>query len=277
MARPPRLQIANGIYHVSARGNERSLIYRDDIDRQTFLEVLAEVGERYDWRLLCYCLLGNHYHLLVQTPDPNLARGMRQLNGVYAQTFNRRHSRVGHLLQGRYSARLVQADEHLLGVVRYIVRNPVRAGLCEEPGEWRWSSHRATLGERPRWFLDVETLLSQYAPAREIARERYRAHVDEPEGDEDSLHPLIAGDDAFIATTLEGLLPPAGIPRRYLQGPRPALPTLLAGADADALARAHAHGYTLREIARHLGVNASTVSRRLRRWQAQTRSATNGT
>lgn len=133
MARPPRLEIANGIYHVVARGNERAAIFWDDTDRGRFLELLAHVVHRYQWRVLAYCLMGNHYHLLVQTPEPNFARGMRQLNGVYAQRFNRRHGRVGHLLQGRYGARLVQEDGHLLAAVRYIVRNPVRAGLAGAP------------------------------------------------------------------------------------------------------------------------------------------------
>src|SRR3989304_3223061 len=147
MARPPRPQFPDGIYHVSARGNERAPIYRDDGDRRRFLELLAHVRERYRWRILAYCLMTNHYHLLVQTPEPNLARGMRQLNGAYAQWFNRRHRRVGHLFQGRYGARLVQADEHLLAALRYIVRNPVRAGLCRDPGGGGWSTHRAAAGK----------------------------------------------------------------------------------------------------------------------------------
>lgn len=277
MARPPRLQILDGIYHLTARGNERAAIFRDDADRSDFLELVADVRERYHWRIFSYCLMSNHYHLLAQTPEPNLARGMRQLNGVYAQSFNRRHGRVGHLLQGRYSARLVQADEHLLATARYIVRNPVRAGLCRHPREWRWSSQRATLGLEPRWFLDTEALLSYYAPMREVAREYYRTHT-EQEGDERSTHPLVEGDESFIAAALERLQPAPGIPRRYLQAPRPALPTLLATSEADAaIASAYEHGYSLRQIARHLGINASTVSRRLKRQRARSRTATNGT
>src|SRR5438552_1576101 len=124
MARPPRLEIPEATYHVSARGNERSSIYWDDGDRHHFLELLADGGEGFRWRILAYWLMTNHYHLLVQIPEANLARGMRQLNGVYAQGFNRRHGRVGHLFQGRYGARLVQADEHLRAAARYIVRNP---------------------------------------------------------------------------------------------------------------------------------------------------------
>ena len=277
VARPPRLQIPNGIYHLTARGNERRRIYRDDVDRHRFLELLAKLVKGYRWRILCYCLLGNHYHLLVQTPEPNVAHGMRQLNGVYAQWFNRRHARVGHLFQGRYSARLIQADEHLLAVARYIVINPVRAGLCRGPCEWRWSSHRATLGQQSAWFHDANALLLHYAPTREVARERYRAHTEQADRDERSAHSLIDGDELFIASTLDGLTPVAGIPHHYFAGPRPPLHSTLASTDVDAIARAHECGYSLREIARHLGVNASTVSRRLSRQRAQSRTATSET
>jgi REP element-mobilizing transposase RayT len=223
------LQIADGIYHVAARGNERGAIYRDSSDRRRFLELLAEVVEHYRWRMLAYCLMSNHYHLLAQTPEPNLSRGMRQLNGVYAQRFNRRHNRVGHLLQGRYGARLVQADEHLIAVARYIVRNPVRAGLCERPSGWRWSSHRATLGAEPPWFCDTAGLLSYYASTREVARRHYRAHTEKTDEEEGSSpHPLIDGSDAFIASSLALIEPTPGIPNRYLRGPRPAFPSRLA-------------------------------------------------
>src|SRR3990172_3863435 len=233
MARPPRPQFPDGIYHVSARGNERAPIYRDDGDRRRFLELVAHVRERYRWRILAYCLMTNHYHLLVQTPEPNLARGMRQLNGVYAQSFNRRHGRVGHLLQGRYGARLVQADEHLLAAARYIVLNPVRAGLCGNPIEWRWSSHRATLGLDPPWFLDTAALLSYYAPTRDAARERYSTHIEQTEK-ESSQHPLVDGDERFTASVLKGIEPAPGVPQRYLRAPRPALSRLFATSDLDA-------------------------------------------
>ena len=146
MSRPPRIEVANGIYHVVARGNERRLIFVDDIDRERFLELLGGVAERYRWLVLSYCLMGNHYHVLVQTIGPNLARGMRQLNGVYAQWFNRRHVRVGHLFEGRYKAVLVQEGEHFERALRYVVRNPVRAGLTRCVDEWRWTSHGAMVG-----------------------------------------------------------------------------------------------------------------------------------
>jgi len=264
VARPPRLQFPDAIYHVSARGNERAAIYRADGDRRHFLELLADAVKHEHWRVLAYCLMTNHYHLLVQTPVPNLARGMRQLNGVYAQSFNRRHARVGHLFQGRYGARIVQDDEHLLLAVRYVVRNPVRARLCGDPGEWRWSSHRAALGIAPAWFLDREGLLSYFGPSHGEALERYRAHCEEDDSPILYRHPLIDGDATFIMTTLERIERPPDVPQRYFQVPRPALAVLLSSPGPDAASRAREAGYGVREIARHLGVAPSTVSRRLR-------------
>lgn len=197
VARPPRLEIAGGTYHVTARGNERAAIVRNSTDRRAFLELLGSVREEYGWRVLSYCLMNNHYHLLVQTAVPNLSRGMRQLNGVYAQWFNRRYRRVGHLFQGRYGARLVQRDEHLLAAVRYIVMNPVSAGLCLDPNAWGWSSHRATLGLDPPGLVDIETVLSYFAADRARAREMYSAHV-EGAASELPAHPLVDGDREFV-------------------------------------------------------------------------------
>lgn len=272
MARPPRLEIPGGIYHVTARGNERAPIYWNDDDRARFLELLAKVRSDFEWSVLAHCLMTNHYHLLVRISEPNLARGMRQLNGIYAQAFNRTRGRVGHLFQGRYDARLVQADDHLRAVVRYIVRNPVRAGLCRDAQAWRWSSHRATLALEPPWFVDTTTLLAYYGSPATEARERYRAHVEQPARDEPATHPLIEGDDTYVDSMVLRVVPGSSTPRRYLRRPRPSLDVLVDPqyADATAIASAHAHGYSLREIARHVGVNVSTVSRRLSRQRCAT-------
>ena len=118
MARPLRIEFAGALYHLTARGNGWGDIYLDDSDRVLFLEVLAGVCKQYNWLCRAYCLMGNHYHLLVETPDANLSQGMRQLNGVYTQRFNRRHKRVGHVFQGRYKAILVQANSYLLELSR---------------------------------------------------------------------------------------------------------------------------------------------------------------
>jgi REP element-mobilizing transposase RayT len=266
IARAPRIEVENGIYHVVARGNECKAIYRDAADRERFLEILRLTAERYCWLALAYCLMSNHYHLLVETPKANLAKGMRQLNGVYAQSFNRRHGRNGHLFQGRYGARLLQADEHLLGVVRYIVRNPLRAGLCAGLDDWPWSSHAATIGERPPGFLASARLLSFLGETPPSARASYLALVESEEKPPTPRHPLLEGDDSFVAFHLARLDPSPEYPRAYLAPPRRPLDELLvSAADAAAIANAHReHGYSMREIALHLGCGLTTVHRRIR-------------
>ena len=139
MGRPPRINLAGGVYHVTARGTGPIDIYRDDRDRHMFLKRLVTVERRFDWMRRALCLMGTHYHLLVETPFPNLSTGMHQLNGLYASLFNRRHSRVGALFQGRFNAVLLETDEHLAATRDYIAANPVRAGLCSHPEDWPWS------------------------------------------------------------------------------------------------------------------------------------------
>jgi REP element-mobilizing transposase RayT len=269
VARPPRIEVAGGIYHVVARGNERRLIYRDDNDRATFLELLALTLERHGWQLLAYCLMGNHYHLLVRTQNPDLARGMHYLNARYAQHFNRRHGRVGHLFQGRYKAILVQSDGHLLLTVRYIVRNPVRARLCETPDAWAWSSHAATAGSKPPGQVSLALVLGLFHPDRRRAHKLYRAYVhDDSTAPVDPTHPLINGDEPFIARHLALIEPSPAHPNKLLAPPRTPLTELLPRHPTTAeIAAAKAYGHTLTAIADHLGLNKSTISRRLHRPQ----------
>jgi putative transposase len=134
MSRPLRIEYPGALYHLTSRGNARQDIFLDDTDRAVFLDVLASVIERHGWHLYAYCLMGNHYHLLAETPHSNLSRGMRWLNGVYTQRFNRRHERVGHILQGRFKAILAERESYLLELSRYTVLNPVRAGMTGAPG-----------------------------------------------------------------------------------------------------------------------------------------------
>src|SRR5213083_1354984 len=136
MTRPLRIPLADGVYHVFARGNAKQEIFLDDRDRHLFLDLVAQSLRRFSWRCLAYCLMPNHYHLVIRTSAPNLSPGMRQINGVYAQRFNRRHDRVGHVFQGRFGATLIQEDEHLLEAIRYVVLNPLRAGLARSADEW---------------------------------------------------------------------------------------------------------------------------------------------
>ncbi len=202
MSRPLRTEFPGAIWHVTSRGNEKREIFRDDEDRERFLSVLARTVEMCGWRLHAYVLMGNHYHLVVETPEPNLSRGMRQLNGIYTQGFNRRHGRTGHLMQGRYKAILVERETHLLALLRYVVRNPVRAGLVRRAGAWRWSSFRAAAGEaeRPAW-LETSWTLEQFGREAARARRRYREFVES--GDDGAYRPwesltgqiYLGGDD----------------------------------------------------------------------------------
>ena len=147
-----------GIFHVYARGNDRREIFVDDRDRRGYLDLLARVVERHGWLCLMYCLMANHVHLLVQTPKPNLGRGMQMLHGDYARAFNVRHRRVGHLFQGRYGATRVEDDAQLWMTVAYVALNPVEARLCKRPEEWVWSSHAAVDEGRQEAWLASERL-----------------------------------------------------------------------------------------------------------------------
>ncbi|MCX5971105.1 MAG: transposase [Coprothermobacterota bacterium] len=146
LARPLRIEFEDAVYHITSRGNERKEIYRDARDRTLFLAVLRQVNPRYHWLCHAYCLMDNHYHLLIETPEGNLSQGMRQLNSLYTQGFNRGHGRVGHVLQGRYRAIVIEKESHLLEVCRYVALNPVRAKAVERPEDWNWSSYGGTAG-----------------------------------------------------------------------------------------------------------------------------------
>ncbi len=159
MARPLRIEFQGAVYHVTSRGDRRESIFADDEDRLSFLAVVEQALSRFDAHMLAYCLMGNHYHFVLRTHQANLSRLMRHVNGVYTQAFNRRHGKVGHLLQGRYNAILVDRDAYLLEVCRYVELNPVRARSVDAPEGWPWSSHRAHVGasDAPAW-LDIEEL-----------------------------------------------------------------------------------------------------------------------
>jgi REP element-mobilizing transposase RayT len=177
MPRLARPQIPGGLYHVTTRGNRRQPIVLEDRDCELFLFLLDKVVEQLGWRVHAYCVMTNHYHLLVETPDADISVGMQLLNGQYAQAFNRRHGYEGHLFERRFAAQVVESDYHLLELCRYIVLNPVRAGLCRHPAEWPWSSYRAMVGRtrRPR-FLSLE-LLGMFGSDRTKARAAFEQFV----------------------------------------------------------------------------------------------------
>jgi REP element-mobilizing transposase RayT len=152
----------------------------DDFDRKLFLRMLGDVVEDTGWRGHAYCLMANHYHLLIETPEPNLSAGMHRLNLRYARRFNRRYGFEGHVFDRRFYSRLVRADWDLLEVLRYVVLNPVRVGLCGHPADWPWSSYRATVGQMSRPdFLTTDRILSFFGPDAAAAREGYRRFIAE--------------------------------------------------------------------------------------------------
>lgn len=279
MARPLRLEYPEALYHVTARGDRREPIYIDEVDRRDWLVVMEEVCLRFNWVIHAYCQMTNHYHVVVETPDGNLSKGMRQLNGVYTQRFNRRHGLVGHLFQGRYKAIVVQKENYLLELARYVVLNPVRAGMVKAPREWLWSSYQLTLGEAgaaPEW-MDVDWLLSGFGKRRSEAVKAYARFVMEGVGLESPLeqtkHQLFLGDEGFVKRLQvapdrsEHLCEVSKAHRRALAKP-------LAEYAADypdrneAMARAYLSGaYTMQQIGDYFGVHYMTVSRAVRQYE----------
>ncbi|MEZ5318993.1 MAG: transposase [Vicinamibacterales bacterium] len=282
MARPARIEFAAAMHHVMARGVEKRIIFLDDRDRRTFLATLDETAARFDWRVWAYCLMANHYHLLVQTMRPTLSRGMRDLNGAYSQGFNRRHDRVGHLFQGRFKSLLVDGDRHLHQVARYIVLNPVRAGLCATPEQWRWSSYRAQAGlaSGPN-CLAANDALRHFDRDRRVARAAFRRFVIAGAGASDPAAGAtrlgILGDDTFVRqVTGRARMPTTEVPRVQRRAGR--LLAHFAHAHArrdDAITAAHASGlYTLAEIGRHFGLHYATISKIVSRTRPRLRSKT---
>jgi putative transposase len=164
--------VETGVYHVTSRGNARQAIFRDEVDYSTFLRMLAPVAADFGWLCSAFCLMPNHYHLLLEVPEGSLPRGMHLLNGRYARRFNVRHERDGHLFQGPYRVEPVTRDSHFAEACRYIVLNPVRAGLVAEPGEWPWSSYRIHAG------FDEPPAFMERLPATFDSHESYRAFVE---------------------------------------------------------------------------------------------------
>ncbi len=272
MSRPLRIEFAGALYHVTSRGDGREDIFLDDSDRKLFLEVLAEVSERFNWTVHSYCLMGNHYHLLLETPDGNLSKGMRQLNGVYTQRFNRKHKRVGHVFQGRYKAIIVQKQTYLLELARYIVLNPVRARMVRSAKDWPWSSYRASAGlaDCPSW-LTTDWILSAFSAKRAVAIEHYRAFVadgkNQPALWDNLKNQIYLGTDAFVQKMLSKKPANEDLSEVPL-GQRRAMAKPLAHYAArsdnrdEAIALAYdSGGYGMKEIGEHFGLHYSRVSR----------------
>ena len=179
MPRPPREEVPGGFFHIAARAVDGADVFHEVHDRLSLLALLHGVAQRYEWRCQAYCLMCTHFHLIVQTMKPTLARGMQALCGVYGLRFNKRYERRGHLFGSRYMSVAITSDAHLLEAHRYVARNPVRAGLCSQPGDWRWGSYRAILDlEGAFSFLDVGGVLRLLDDRPAMARELFRRHVE---------------------------------------------------------------------------------------------------
>lgn len=281
MSRPLRIELAGGLYHVTSRGDRCEAIYRDDQDRREWLTLLGEVCRRFNWRCHAYCEMTNHYHFVVETPDANLSRGMRQLNGVYTQATNRRHRLTGHLFQGRFKAILVDRDAYLLQLARYVVLNPVRAGRVGTPADWPWSSFRATAGlePAPAW-LESEWTLGQFAGERPRAEASFAAFVSQGIGQssvwEGLRHQVFLGGEAFVerhSATSSSLGQLREVPRAQRRPFAEPLADMAQRYPArEAMARAYQTGaYSMREIADYFGVHYSTVSRFVRQQEGMDR------
>jgi putative transposase len=270
MARPLRIEYEGALYHVTSRGNAGQNIFVDDEDRGSFLETLAEVVNRYRFIIHAYCLMSNHYHLMVETPQVNLSAGMRQLNGVYTQRFNLRHGIRGHLMQGRYKAFLVEKEGYLLQLSRYIVMNPVRAGIVSSLQQWPWSSYRATAGiQEEEKFLHTGWILDAFSSSRARARKLYREFAQEKIGEKSPLRGarggFIVGSEHFIAQHRELLekVSDKEVVRDQRNAARPSLEQIFGGTKRDVgISEAvHRWGYKLKEIGDFLGLHYSRVSK----------------
>lgn len=284
MARQLRIEYPSALYHIVSRGNAHQNTFLSESDYITFFKVLNDVCDQYVFIVYAYCLMSNHYHLLIETIDANLSAGMRQLNGVYTQKFNYFHQRVGHLFQGRYKAIIVEKDSYLMELSRYIVLNPVRAGIAKSPQEWKWSSYRAMIGMGPgAACLDKEWLVNNFG-SQKTAREKYISFVndglDRPNLMEKVKKGMFLGSDEFIA----GMKDITGnkkeekeIPKKSRFIGRPSLheiftPKGIVNIDNNKMYQSHVKfGYGLKDISDFLNIHYSTVSKAILRYKKGTK------
>jgi REP element-mobilizing transposase RayT len=272
MARPLRIEFSGALYHVTSRGNERKPIYLEEKDFERFLSVLTHVCERYNWVIHAYCLMTNHYHLLIETPDANLSKGMRQLNGVYTQSFNAYHNRVGHVFQGRYKAILVDKEAYLMELNRYIILNPIRANMVDSPEEWAWSSWHSVMGHSPipNW-LAVDQMLLLFSKYRKTARKKFAEFVMQGKG----ITPwgkisnqVFLGDEEFVKKHLKLITKNEGdlceIPKKQKRNKAMSLTEYASQStnrNAVIIAAYQSGGYTLKEVGDFFNLHYSRVSK----------------
>ncbi|MDO8806561.1 MAG: transposase [Elusimicrobiota bacterium] len=282
MARPLRIEYPGAVYHITSRGNRRGGIFLDDKDRKVFLAVFEETIRRFNASCHAYCLMSNHYHLVIETAESNLSRVMRHLNGVYTQIFNRKHRKCGHLLQGRYTAIVIEKSSYLLEASRYVVLNPVRAGIVDAPGDWEWSSYNAMAGlaEKPE-FLTTRWLLEQFGEDMPGARVRYVEFVEDGRGSKlwnDLTHGVVLGSEDFAGRCRllahgEGDL--SEIPKEQRYADRPGLSAILNGPGLNSgkwMIAVDRFGYTQKEVASLMGMHYSYISRVLTRERSKVKT-----
>lgn len=282
MARQLRIQFEGALYHIISRGNERKMIFLEDADRIKYLNILHKTIERFNWLCHVYCLMGNHYHLMIETPDANLAKGMKYLNQVYCQFFNWKYNRVGHVLQDRYKSYIVQKESYLLHCCRYIVLNPWEAGLVKHPKEWKWSSYRATAGlEKPSPFLTIDWLLeifgSDVRKARDNCVKFIEADMNETRTRLEYKYQLFLGSDEFAESILKRYGPFSsmkGINNTQLGFGRPTLDQIFNNGEMSKNSRNNAihmayrkYKYTLKDIAKHLNMNPNYLCNILKKME----------
>lgn len=279
MARPLRIEFAGAIYHITSRGNAREDIYQGDTDRDSFLELLNNTNKRHGWICHAYCLMSNHYHLLIETSRPTLSKGMKYLNGSYTQYYNRHHQRVGHVFQGRYKSILVEKESYLQELSRYIVLNPVRARMVHSAVDWPWSSYQATAGFTiSSNCLSTDWILSCFGKTKKSACKRYRSFVqqglNQPSPWESLKNQIYLGSDRFVDDMLCKLDPKQSlldIPKPQKMAPPKSLDYYKNKYKdrTEAIAKAYLSGhYTLTEVGLEFSVSYATVSREVKTYEA---------
>jgi len=280
MARPLRIQFPGALYHVTARGNAKKNIFLNKDDFNDFLTILCKVTKRYHLILHSYCLMHNHYHLLLETPEGNLSQGIRQLNGTYTQHFNKKYQTVGHLFQGRFKSILVEKENYLLELSRYIALNPLRANLVEDPKDWSHSSYPQAIGitkKIPCLFPDW--ILSQFGPDKKTARKSYQNFVLSGINTESPLKQvkgqIFLGSEYFLAK-MEQLMEQKEqlieMPRKQRYALRPSLDKIFQAKNKREIKIYQAsqkYGYTLKEIAEYLGLHYTTISKIIKKIESE--------
>jgi putative transposase len=269
MARRHRIRFRGAIYHLMARGVRKLPLFSDDVDRHKFLRLCAAIVTKYDCLCYSYNLMGNHYHVVLQTPRPNVSLAMQYLNGEYAKYFNRRHGHTGHVFGERFRSPLIEDSRYLLDAIAYVERNPVTAGLVSDAMNWQWSSYRAIMGRcNCPAFLTVDWLPGLLPGDLETARRLFSAAVHKADSQDPGL-PVALGGKEFqrgVRQVIGATLYQASLPRAFRALGRPPLDELLASVKRSerraAIIRANVvHGYLLTEIARYLDLHPTTISR----------------